>query len=190
MNTVSEIDVMKTIEVEIAKISDPDTRVRILRWAWDKYADATAKMDPEGLGSGKAKSKKKSTKSIAGAVTSKAKAGPLSIVKDLNLKPQGKDTFADFIKKKNPLSQHEQCLCAIYYLRNVAGVSTVSANHVYTCFKLAGWRVPANIKNVMQVAASTKGWLDTSNASDIRMTIHGDNYVEHDLPGKPSAKGK
>ena len=186
MTTVSETTVMKTIEDELDKIQDPAARERILRWAWDKFTESKEQMS--GPDSKKAKvNKKRATPRGGGDSSARTKATPPSIVKDLNLKPQGKESFADFIKKKEPTSQHAQCLVA-YYLRNTAAVKAVGTDHVYTCFKVAGWRVPANLRNVMQVAASTKGWLDTSNMSDIKVTIHGDNYIEHDLKPKSSAK--
>jgi hypothetical protein len=172
----SELDVMKLIDDELTKIEDSSARVRVLRWAWEKFAGGA---DAAGAASSPAKgaSKARTPKNGGGAPKPKAP----TIVKDLDLKPRGKASFAEFAQTKNPTSHYERCLITVYYLTNIAEVSPVGVDHVYTCFKVMGWRVPADLRNAMQVAASTKGWLDTSNMSDIRVTVHGDNYVEHDL---------
>lgn len=110
-----------------------------------------------------------------------------NIVKDLNLRVGGKDAFGDLVKSKQPKSGEERSLLAIYFLRGLAAVKAVSADHVYTVYKYQGWKVPSNLRNQLQVISSTKGWLDTSDGSDIKLTVPGENYVEHDM-AKPKAK--
>ena len=105
-----------------------------------------------------------------------------SIVKDLDLRPTGKQAFEDFAAAKQPASQWEQATVAVYYLTKVIDLPAVDVNHVYTCFKDRLWRTPSNLSNKMQQAASSKGWLDTSSMENIRVTPQGENLVEHDLP--------
>jgi hypothetical protein len=172
----SELDVMKLVNDELSKIEDPSVRVRILRWAWEKFGGGAGAV---GTALAPVKATTKPRKPKNGSGTPKTKAPTL--LKDLDLKPKGRPSFADVAAAKKPISHYERCLVAVHYLTNAAEVSPVSVDHVYTCFKVMGWRLPADLRNAMQVAASTKGWLDTSNMNDIRVTVHGDNYLEHDL---------
>jgi hypothetical protein len=178
MPMTTELDAMKAINEQLSKIEDPSERIRILRWAWAKFGDRTEDSPAE---THSLKGRVKPIRS-ADAKLPRAKVAAPTMVKSLDLKPTGKKSFADFIKEKNPVSHHERSLAAAWYLTNIAGAKVVDVNHIFTCFKVAGWRLPANLRNAMQVAASTKGWLDTADMEDIKVTVHGDNYIEHDLP--------
>jgi hypothetical protein len=185
MSKLSEADVIKSIDEQLTAIDDPAARQRILRWAAEKFASNTLLTTAPPISAASAtqstpaKSGKRKTKKVGKTST----AGSLSIVKDLNLKPSGKKSFSDFVSAKQPSSNAEKCLVAVHYLTNVLGVKA-GANHVFTCFKVQGWRVPANLPNALQWTASQPGWLDTRNMSDIKVTTHGDNHVEHDMPKK------
>jgi hypothetical protein len=107
--------------------------------------------------------------------------------KNLNLRPKGVMSFKDFAAQKNPRNLNERNLVAVFYLERVAAVGKVTSNQVYTCFKEAGWRLPAYPRNALQVTASTKAWLNTSDANDITVTPAGENVVDHDLPAPPKS---
>jgi hypothetical protein len=108
--------------------------------------------------------------------------GRLSIVGDLNLRPTGKQSFSDFAALKSPRSAPDMIAVAVFYLRHTAGVDKVATNHIYTCFKDVGWRLPANLPNTVSVAASRHSLLHTGGLTDITLTSRGENLVEHDLP--------
>ena len=42
----------------------------------------------------------------------------------------------------------------IYWLKAVAGISSVGLSQVYTCYKKLGWRAPTNPRNQLQVIAA------------------------------------
>jgi hypothetical protein len=140
-----------------------------------------------------ARNRTKSTKARSGAASGAAdarpsrkgkKVGSPSIVKDLNLRPTKGQSFADFAEEKIPGStpNTERSLVAVYYLEKVSSVTEIGVDHVYTAYKEAKWPLPSNLGNQLQVVASTKGWLDTSNMSSVTTTVIGENYVEHSLP--------
>lgn len=114
-------------------------------------------------------------------VSKKARKIVLSIDKDLNLKPKGKKAIDDFITGKSPSSLLEKVAVCVYYLQRELNIKDIGYNHVFTCFKHLNWRLPSDLPNTMQ-QAGTKGWLDTSNSMDLKITTHGENLVEHDLP--------
>ncbi len=104
------------------------------------------------------------------------------IVKELDLRPKGKTSFADFVKAKNPTNNHDKYAVAIYYLSNEAGLSTMSSDDVFTAWRDAGWKLPPNFLASLRLTASKKRFLDTSNSEALRLLNTGVNRVEHDLP--------
>lgn len=111
----------------------------------------------------------------------------MTIVKDLNLQPEGEPSFRDFHSQKNPKTQEEAITVAVYYLKRVLELDKITPDHVFTCFKDVGLRTPKNMPQRIRETATRKGWVDTSERSNIKITNHGENLVEHDLP---AAKGK
>jgi hypothetical protein len=118
-----------------------------------------------------------------GKGASKTKATPVALDKTLNLRRQGIQPFKDFVAEKKPKNNHDRNVVAVYYLEKIAS-EKVNANKVYTCYKDAGWRVPPDQRNSLQVTASQKAFVDTSDMDSITVTPIGENWVEHDLPAK------
>jgi hypothetical protein len=184
MAEYSELDAMSDIQKALDQITDPAARGRALRWAIAKYSDAgvgVGALAAEELEGGQQR-RRTSRRARGSANSSRKSVTTLSLVKDLNLRPSGKQAFRDFATEKSPTSHLERCATAVYYLTHVLERETVGVNDVYTCFKDQGWRVPADLKNTLQSAASHRGWLDTSDIEDIRVVPAGENLIEHDLP--------
>jgi hypothetical protein len=112
----------------------------------------------------------------------KRRATGLKVLGDLNLRPSGKKAFKAFVEEKQPSSMKERAAVAVYYLANTLGLNGVTSDHVFTCFKEATWRLPADLRNIMAQAASVDGYLDTSDGDDVKITTKGTNLVDHDLP--------
>ena len=112
------------------------------------------------------------------------------VVRNLNLKPKGQASLRDFVKKKQPKDNQERSALFVYYLGKVAGIDAITCDHVYTCYKdISGLRVPADLPAQLCVVASRKGWIDTRDMENIRITVPGENFVEHDLPHEKGDKG-
>jgi hypothetical protein len=144
---------------------------------------AGSKRTAEGAPAKAATRRRTTTDNTKGA-PKKRKGGPTT-VKELDLTPKGKDSLKDFIAKKKPDSQHDYNALSVYYLKKFGGVDAVAINHVFTCYKDAGWREPANLANSLALTANRRRYLDTSNLDDIQLTPAGRNHVEFDLPPKP-----
>jgi hypothetical protein len=112
-----------------------------------------------------------------------AKKGSFSMVKDLNLRPNGKKGLKEFCDEKAPQSHVEKCTVSVYYLCNDLSISAVNMDHIYTCYKQMRWRLPSDLSNMLAQVGS-KGYLDVADRENITVTTHGDNLVEHDLPKK------
>lgn len=115
----------------------------------------------------------------------------LSLVKDLNLRPSDKVSLREFVKAKAPQDQQSHVAVFVYYLKHMLALEKVGTNHVYTCFKHVEERVPEDLPQTLRNIASKKGWIDSGDKDDLRITVTGENFVEHDLPSKgavPSEK--
>lgn len=108
----------------------------------------------------------------------------LTIVKSLNVRPDGKDSLKDFVSRKKPETQMEQIAVYVYYLKNVLEEANVGFSHIYTCFDEMGERMPGDVPQSCRNAANPKktGWIDVTNVDDITITTRGKNLVEKDLP--------
>lgn len=181
MKKISEIDALKFIDEFFSKIDDQAMMKRILRWAIDKYApDVLLSSVSEKIKPSSTKKKKNSIKKEK--IKKKSKTlEQLSIVKDLNLKPQTKKSFVDFANEKKPSAIKEKMVLSTHYLKNKVSIKNINKNHIYTCFKVAGWRIPKNFTNMLHQAGS-EGWLDTKNQNDLKITPMGDNLIDYDLP--------
>lgn len=180
MSSLNELDVMKIIDESLSQIEDDATKERILKWIWSKYSKEKPPTDEEVI-SPKKKHKKSTKKQKPKSSTNKQKSS-LSIVKSLNLSPKGKKSCKEFVEEKQPKSDQEKCVVSVYHMQHNLELENIDVNHIFTCYKICKWRVPADLDNTLKVIASQKGWLDTSNGNDIKTTTHGENLVEHDLP--------
>lgn len=115
--------------------------------------------------------------------------GEWKMVKDLDLRPSGKQSFDDFIIEKNPASNEDKYAAVVYYLAEILDLPEVSVNHVGTVFRLTRtWKEPTDVAAGLRTASSRKGTIDTKNYDSIKLTPTGRNFVEHDLPTKEKAK--
>ncbi len=114
-----------------------------------------------------------------------------SIVKDLDLRPDGKISLRQFYADKKPSDQQQMLTVIVYYLYRILGIDKITINYIYTGLReLAdsgvSVRTPNDISQILRNIAKRKGWIDTSDANSLKTTIRGDNFVEQDLP-KPKA---
>jgi len=108
-----------------------------------------------------------------------------AIVKDLNLKADSSiESLRDFWKRKRPDGFLEQNAVFVYYLSMLKRIENISQDHVYTCYKDVAARIPGAFYQSLLDTSRRKGWIDTKNMQNIRVTTVGENFVEHDLPAK------
>lgn len=108
------------------------------------------------------------------------------IVKELNLKGiNGASSFASFCSEKMPKSNIEFNVVSIYYLTKILGVSPVTIDHVYTCYKEVNRPVPGKLLQSLYDTAGPKyGYINFSQEDGYTIPVRGENFVEHDLPRK------
>lgn len=120
-------------------------------------------------------------RSPKGRVTG-ARKESYSIVSDLNLRPEGKQSLRDFFAVKKPDTAMELNTVFVYYLERELAITAIGPDHVYTCYKEVSSKVPAALLQSLKDTAHRKGWIDTKNMNALRLSTVGENLVEHDLP--------
>lgn len=133
-----------------------------------------------------AKGRGKSKASKASGTSRKAsrRPGSPSVVRDLSLHPKGKQAFSEFVEEKQPKNHFARQAVAVYWLAKIVGMQDgITVDHVNTCYVGAKWKRPARFEANLQLTAARKGWIDTSDGSNIRITVPGEDFVVHDLPG-------
>ena len=132
------------------------------------------------------KGRRKRKVASAGADSRKGGRRPSSspsIVRDLSLRPKGKQAFGEFVEEKQPRNHFARQAVAVYWLSKVLGMQEgITVDHVNTCYVGAKWKRPARFEANLQLTAARKGWIDTSDGSNIRITVPGEDLVVHDLP--------
>jgi hypothetical protein len=110
-----------------------------------------------------------------------------TVMPDLDLHPDGAISLVEFYKQKAPSDQQEQIAVFLHYLLRVAKVAAITDRHLYTCYKDVSEKVPPDILNVVRNTAHRKGWVDSTSGQNLRLTVPGENYVEHELPKRKEA---
>lgn len=130
--------------------------------------------------------KPRAEKKVRKASTSKGKNKEShKLIGDLNFKPEGKVSLRDFVESKNPSdSGGEVNAVVVYYLQKILGLDNITPDHVYTAYKHVERKVPTALIQSLKDAARRKGWVDVRNMNSIKVTIGGENFIEHDLPTK------
>ena len=141
--------------------------------------------------SGKSDKRRRRAKPRKGKAKAKRQGGKtrrqsVGLVKDLSLRPKGKKSFPDFIKEKKPTSQHDKHAVCVYWLTQEAG-HKATPEAVNTCHQGVDWKRPADLRAALRLTASKKGWIDTADSADIKITTSGEDHVRYDLP-KPAKK--
>lgn len=141
-------------------------------------SEASSKPASGEAGSGR---KKKAERRSGG--TSKRDRTPV-LVKELDLAPKGnRPGLKDFVKKYAKLrNAMEWNALFVYYLSRELTITPITIDHVYTCYKHIGARVPTVLTQSLWDTARRKGTVDTSSLDDIKLTTAGENWVDHDLP--------
>lgn len=104
-----------------------------------------------------------------------------SIDGSLNLNPSDKESLKSFIGQFKVSNGFQYNLLFVYYLQKVIGKANINANHIYTCYKTTGIKMPNNLYQSLVDTKRKKGWIESSDMNNITVTISGENYVEQDL---------
>ena len=119
-----------------------------------------------------------------------AKAGEsYKAVPDLNL--SGTDdipSLKDFYKEKKPAFAQECNAVFVYYLTKILKIGKVGIDHVYTCYRAVGAKVPGRLYQSLIDTQNRKTTIITRDIKDIGISTIGENFVEQELPQSQKSK--
>lgn len=101
--------------------------------------------------------------------------------RDLDLRPDNKQSFADFVAEKPPTNNSEKNVISVFYLTEVLGQGSVTIAQIASCYDDRDWRIPADLKNNLQKTASSEGWINTQDSDAILLEVKGRNHVKYDM---------
>ncbi|MEM7551579.1 MAG: hypothetical protein AAF363_17985 [Bacteroidota bacterium] len=172
---------------------------RILKKEYIKFLNDTEYiMKPEGIkranlileGKSTSKASQSRTKSKAspdkGSASGKKqkstkKAQGFKLDRNLNLRPEGKQSIKDFSEAYQMDKTPERILIIVYYLKEILGIDAVNADHIYTAFDKLNIRVPKSLHQLISDTKNKSGWLEFDSMDDIQLSIQGGNAVKYDL---------
>lgn len=187
-----ELDAIIKCHTALKDLSN-DSKKRIFRYLYDRYNiddmedlirrdqdqnDIGEKAQDESGNQDNSKSKRKSTNKSRR--TSSGNGESYSLISDLNLIPNGMESLKDFYSKYKVSNNFEKNIVILYYLKNILGIENVGIDHIYTCYKHLSIRIPI-LGQSLRDTKSRKGWIDTSNSDDLKVTVAGENYIEHEI---------
>ncbi|MFK3981346.1 hypothetical protein ACI2K4_13330 [Micromonospora sp. NPDC050397] len=105
-----------------------------------------------------------------------------SPVRDIDFRPPDKQAFRDLVAEKEPTTNFQKNLLAIYWLEQVYELSEITVGHVVAAYKECNWREMAQADKQLRNTASETQWIDTGSMKAIKTTPRGRNTVEHDMP--------
>jgi hypothetical protein len=107
-----------------------------------------------------------------------------SILKDLNLRPDGHISLKDYAKQYDVKGAEELYLVIVYYLKEILGEENVSVNHIFTGLIELDKKVPTHLKQVLvnlRNNNSSNHWLILDDLDNINYSIRGMNHLKHDI---------
>lgn len=129
--------------------------------------------------SGGTKSEKKA--STNGQARKGTSSNSLKLDRQLNLRPEDKESLRDFAAKYQIDSTPKQILVIVYYLKEVLGLTNVNSNHIYTGLDELNVRIPDTLDIIISNTKNRNGWLDFESKEDIGLSVQGRNAIKHDL---------
>jgi len=96
----------------------------------------------------------------------------------------GRPSLVEFMDAKFPLTNEERNIVFLYYLQHNLKLKSITADHIYTCYRQAKIRVPLNLENSLRITADQHNWIKTTRTGKMSLTPAGKQYVEKQLPKK------
>ncbi len=123
-------------------------------------------------------------------IPQKRKATPKNsnpkMVNDLDL--SGRDcgtSLKDFYNQYKVKSNLEKNLMFLYYLKNIMNEEKIGINHIFTCYRnIDGVKIPGNLEQSIRDTRTSKSWIDYKRINELSITVHGINFIEHDIKKK------
>lgn len=107
----------------------------------------------------------------------------LTPLNNINFRPDGIETLKDFFSGYAAKSNLDYNLIILYWFQEKSKDSPITINHVLTAYRHLNLKIP-NLKQSLVDTKSRKGWIESGNNENLKVTREGLNYIEHDMPKK------
>lgn len=126
---------------------------------------------------------------VAGTVPSKKKSlDEPKVIKTLDLSGGPAGRLRDFYEQYEVTSNFERNLIFLYFMQHKMGIEGITQDHVFTCYRdIPGIKSPVALRQGLLDTDNRKNWIDASNPDALKVSVHGVNYLEHDMPRKKKA---
>ena len=119
----------------------------------------------------------KSTKSSKGKTTQTKGQQYLT---EFDFRPVNKESLKDFYSKYDSKTNFERNLVFIYYFQEVIKLNGITMNHIYSCYRHLTLKIPVFPQTLIDTKKN-KGWIETSDTDNLKVTREGLNYIEHEF---------
>lgn len=130
---------------------------------------------------GKPKAKRRVSRKKADSDTSSSGISADAPKLDKNLDTSKLGAFYGQFEPKN---NAEKILIFLKFITEELGQDNPNTDQVYTCFKKTGEKIPKAYAQAFYDTSSKHGFIDFRSATDIAVTIAGDNHFTHGLKKK------
>lgn len=123
------------------------------------------------------------TSQVSAKTRKKTQQNTAQLLKDLDLSERNgaEKSLKDFVGEKNPSSNVQKTAVFVYYLEKIMNIEEITIDHIFTCYKTMGYRVPNNLpQNLTDTCSSRYGYISRKDGK-YSMTVLGDNYIEFDI---------
>ncbi len=134
-------------------------------------------------GNNKAKSPKKATSNINDNEETNFKIKKKIKQTNTYLEDLKLDDLSPFMEKFIPNNNYERNLIFIYFLKEILKEDKINEDHIYTCYRKLGVKIPGNLTQSIFETKYRKLWIDL-HKDDIKITSKGINVAEHEINKK------
>lgn len=186
MNTKIRIDLSQGI----IEAEGNEDFVKIIYNDFKERIDNTKKVKSKSTQTNPPKQTTKSPPGKKEEAPQKKKAGPKNnspkMVNDLDLSGRDCDSsLKDFYGQYKVKSNFEKNLIFIYYLKNIMKEEKIGIDHIFTCYRnLVRIKIPGNLEQSIRDTRINKSWINYKKMDELSITVHGINYVEHDMKNR------
>lgn len=112
---------------------------------------------------------------------SKSKKEP-EFLKNLDLSVGSEnESLKDFYAKYDHKSNYERNLIFVYYIQHILHEDKITLDHLFTCYRNVGQKIPKALEQSMRDTSKEKGWVDIDDLENIKVPVAGMNHIVHDL---------
>jgi len=127
--------------------------------------------------------KKTAQKKATGTTTtkkSKTSSKDLTYLTDYDFRPSGVEGTKEFYEKYKSISNMENNLIFAYYFQEIRKEKEISTDLIYSAYRHVGLKIPSFPQSLIDTKAR-KGWIDTANMHELKVTRAGINFMEHEI---------